>query len=109
MPALTAYAAALAEEYLALVPRQLVGVAQRTQKTTLFGVTYDSPFGIAPMGGTSLGCFRGDEVLARHLVHGPQHCRIADPAPAQGQQELHAADIVVARRLLGHAESPRRS
>ena len=48
-----------------------------------------------------------DEVLARNLVHGAQHCRIADPAPAQAEQELHAADIVVARRLLGHAESSR--
>jgi L-lactate dehydrogenase (cytochrome) len=49
---------------LALVPRQLVGVAQRTQKTTLFGVTYDSPFGIAPMGGTSLAGYNGDLSLA---------------------------------------------
>lgn len=49
---------------LALVPRQLVGVAQRTQNTTLFGVTYDSPFGIAPMGGTSLACHQGDLALA---------------------------------------------
>ena len=49
---------------LALVPRQLVGVAQRTQKTTLFGVTYDSPFGISPMGGTSLAGYQGDLALA---------------------------------------------
>jgi L-lactate dehydrogenase (cytochrome) len=49
---------------LALVPRQLVGVAQRTQHTTLFGVTYDSPFGISPMGGTSLAGYQGDLALA---------------------------------------------
>src|SRR4051812_12491266 len=49
-----------------------------------------------------------DEMLARHLVHGPQDRRIADAAPAQAEQELHAADIIVARRLLGHAESPPR-
>ena len=49
---------------LALVPRQLVGVAQRTQNTTLFGVTYDSPFGISPMGGTSLAGYQGDLALA---------------------------------------------
>src|SRR6478609_592162 len=49
-----------------------------------------------------------DEMLARHLVHGPQHCRIADAAPTQAEQELHTADVVVARRLLGHAESPPR-
>lgn len=49
---------------LALVPRMLVNVARRSQKTTLFGHTYDCPFGIAPMGGTSLARFRGDTALA---------------------------------------------
>jgi L-lactate dehydrogenase (cytochrome) len=49
---------------LALVPRQLVGVAQRTQNTTLFGVRYDAPFGISPMGGTSLAGYQGDLALA---------------------------------------------
>lgn len=52
-------------EELSLVPTVLVNVAARNQKTTLFGRTYDAPFGIAPMGGTSLGCYHGDEVLAR--------------------------------------------
>ena len=50
---------------LALVPRVLVNVSGRNQTTTLFGRTYDSPFGMAPMGGTSLACYRGDTVLAR--------------------------------------------
>ena len=50
---------------LALVPRMLVNVSQRAQKTTLFGQTYDAPFGIAPMGGTSLAAYQGDLVLAR--------------------------------------------
>ncbi len=49
---------------LALVPRMLVNVSGRSPKTTLFGQTYDSPFGIAPMGGTSLAAFQGDLVLA---------------------------------------------
>ncbi len=49
---------------LALVPRMLVNVSQRSQKTALFGRTYDSPFGIAPMGGTSLAAFQGDLALA---------------------------------------------
>jgi hypothetical protein len=48
-----------------------------------------------------------DEMLARHLVHRAQHRRIADAAPAQAEQELHAADTVVAGRLIGHAEPPR--
>jgi L-lactate dehydrogenase (cytochrome) len=50
---------------IALVPRMLVGVSQRSQKTELFGRTYDSPFGIAPMGGTSLAGYEGDLALAR--------------------------------------------
>src|SRR6188474_1231130 len=49
-----------------------------------------------------------DEMLAWYLVHGTQHGRIADAAPAQAEQELHTADIIVARRLLGHAEPPAR-
>lgn len=50
---------------LALVPRMLINVSGRSQKTELFGRVYDSPFGIAPMGGTSLAAFQGDLVLAR--------------------------------------------
>ena len=50
---------------LALLPRMLVNVSQRSQKTELFGRSYDSPFGISPMGGTSLAAFDGDLALAR--------------------------------------------
>ncbi|MBY3064682.1 alpha-hydroxy-acid oxidizing protein [Rhizobium laguerreae] len=47
-----------------LVPRVLVGVARRSQKVTLFGETYDSPFGVAPMGMESLVSYRGDLEIA---------------------------------------------
>jgi L-lactate dehydrogenase (cytochrome) len=50
---------------LALLPRMLVNVSKRSQHTELFGRRYDSPFGIAPMGGTSLAAFEGDLALAR--------------------------------------------
>jgi L-lactate dehydrogenase (cytochrome) len=50
---------------LAFVPRVLVNVAARTTSAPLFGHTYDAPFGMAPMGGTSLACYEGDTVLAR--------------------------------------------
>jgi L-lactate dehydrogenase (cytochrome) len=50
---------------LAFVPRMLVDSSARTQKATLFGRTYDAPFGIAPMGGTSMAAYEGDLVLAR--------------------------------------------
>jgi L-lactate dehydrogenase (cytochrome) len=50
---------------VALVPKALVDVSGRQTKTTLFGRAYDAPFGIAPMGGTSMAAFEGDLVLAR--------------------------------------------
>ena len=52
------------DEY-AFIPRMLVGTAGRTQQTELFGRVYDAPFGIAPMGGTSMAAYQGDLVLAR--------------------------------------------
>ena len=50
---------------LAFVPRVLVDVGPRTQKTVLFGRAYDAPFGFAPMGGSSMAAYQGDVVLAR--------------------------------------------
>ena len=41
-------------------PRVLVNVAAREQSVELFGVRYQSPFGIAPMGICSLTAYRGD-------------------------------------------------
>lgn len=45
--------------------RTLVDVSQRSQAVTLFGHTYRSPFGIAPMGINALSTYRGDVVLAQ--------------------------------------------
>ncbi len=50
---------------LELLPRVLVDVSGRTARTTLFGRGYDAPFGIAPMGGSSMAAYQGDIVLAR--------------------------------------------
>jgi len=50
---------------VAFVPRALLDTSERAQKTTLFGHTYDAPFGIAPMGGTGMVAYEGDLVLAR--------------------------------------------
>jgi L-lactate dehydrogenase (cytochrome) len=47
------------------LPRVLVNTRARHQKTTIFGRTYDLPFGFPPMGGTSLAAYRGDIVLAK--------------------------------------------
>ena len=48
----------------AFVPRVLVDISRRSQSVTLFGQTYDAPFGIAPMGIEALYAYRGDLVLA---------------------------------------------
>ena len=50
---------------LAFVPKALVDASARTHKTTLFGRSYDAPFGMVPMGGTSMVAYQGDLVLAR--------------------------------------------
>ncbi|WP_226507263.1 alpha-hydroxy acid oxidase [Pseudomonas sp. MWU16-30317] len=46
-------------------PRILEGVANRSQSIQLFGQTYQSPFGISPVGLAAMWCYRGDIVLAR--------------------------------------------
>lgn len=46
------------------VPRVLRDVSHRTQRLSLFGKTYSSPFGIAPLGISALSAYRGDVVLA---------------------------------------------
>jgi L-lactate dehydrogenase (cytochrome) len=45
-------------------PKVLVDVSRRSQEITLFGRTYASPFGIAPVGISALSAYRGDIVLA---------------------------------------------
>ncbi|MCU4414368.1 alpha-hydroxy-acid oxidizing protein [Acinetobacter sp. WU_MDCI_Axc73] len=46
------------------ITQVLTDVSQRHQKIELFGKTYNSPFGIAPMGLNALSTYRGDVVLA---------------------------------------------
>ena len=55
----------LAFDELGFVPRALTDVSNRSQQTTLFGRTYASPFGIAPMGVSALFAYRADVALAR--------------------------------------------
>lgn len=45
--------------------RVMVDVSRRSQEATLFGRTYASPFGIAPVGISAMSAFRGDLVMAR--------------------------------------------
>jgi L-lactate dehydrogenase (cytochrome) len=55
----------LAFDDFAFVPRVLIDVSKRSQQTSLFGRTYASPFGIAPLGISALSAYRGDIALAR--------------------------------------------
>lgn len=48
----------------ALRTRVMVDVSRRNQRTTLLGTTYDSPFGIAPVGISAISSYRGDLVMA---------------------------------------------
>ena len=48
-----------------LITPVLVGVAERSQETQLFGRTYAAPFGIAPMGGSSVVTYNGALQMAR--------------------------------------------
>lgn len=47
-----------------LVPRVLVDVSARQQRRSLFGVEYDHPFGIAPMGLSAAIAMDGDVTMA---------------------------------------------
>ena len=47
------------------VPRVLVDVSKRDQTVDIFGRTYASPVGLAPMGISAMSSYRGDIVLAR--------------------------------------------
>ena len=48
-----------------LLPRYLVDVSKRDQSATVFGRTYESPFGISPTGGVGLYRREGEVMLAR--------------------------------------------
>src|SRR3984957_20824020 len=47
-----------------LLPRYLVDVSKRDQTRTIFGQTFNSPFGISPTGGAGLFRYRADLMVA---------------------------------------------
>ena len=73
------------------LPRPLVDVSKRSQSIELFGATYASPVGIAPMGVSGLCCFDGDVALARAAVG------------AQVPSVLSAASTVPLERVMREA------
>jgi isopentenyl diphosphate isomerase/L-lactate dehydrogenase-like FMN-dependent dehydrogenase len=52
-------------EHIRFQPRTLVDVSKRSQKTTLWGETFDAPFGVAPTGASGMYCFDADVRIAR--------------------------------------------
>jgi L-lactate dehydrogenase (cytochrome) len=52
-------------EAIHFAPRTLLDVSQRSQKVTVFGIPYDSPFGISPMAPLGLCRYEGDIAAAR--------------------------------------------
>lgn len=46
-------------------PKVLVDVSARSQATEIFGQSYASPFGVAPVGISAIAAYRGDVVLAQ--------------------------------------------
>jgi len=72
------------------VTRVLRDVSARRQTIDLFGTTYTSPFGIAPMGLAALSAFDGDRVTARaaaragipYVLSGSSLTRLEDVAQA---------------------------
>ncbi len=52
-------------EHIRFQPRTLVDVSKRSQKKTLWGKTFDAPFGVAPTGASGMYCFDADVKIAR--------------------------------------------
>ena len=52
-------------ERIRFVPRTMVDVSKRSTKATLWGKTFNAPFGIAPTGASGLYCFDADVALGR--------------------------------------------
>jgi isopentenyl diphosphate isomerase/L-lactate dehydrogenase-like FMN-dependent dehydrogenase len=52
-------------ELIRFVPRALVDVSRRSQRVSVFGRSFDCPFGIAPIGAAGLYCRGAEIALAR--------------------------------------------
>ena len=74
----------------AFTTRILTDVSRRSQEITLFGQTYASPFGMAPMGIAALSAYRGDVVLAQAA----QRANI--PAIMSGSSLIRLEEVVEA-------------
>ena len=71
----------------------MVDVSRRNQKVELFGQTWDSPFGVAPVGISAISAYRGDLVLAQTAAAN----RI--PAIMSGTSLIPMEEVAKAARL----------
>lgn len=100
---------------IAFMPRYLLDVTERTQRRSLFGKMYDSPFGIAPMGYTGLFRPGSDLAMARaaaaanipFVLSGSSTEsmeRVAAAAPHHAWYQLYgAADLAITEDLVRRA------
>nr|WP_297353883.1 alpha-hydroxy acid oxidase [uncultured Caldimonas sp.] len=68
--------------------RVLVDVSRRTQAVELFGRSYASPFGIAPMGLCALSAYRGDLALAQAA------CQANVPMVLSGSSLIRLEEVI---------------
>ena len=102
-------------ERIRFVPRTLVDVSKRSQQTTVFGRTYDSPFGIAPTGASGMYCYEADVALARAARRANVQCvlstasfvpmeRVIEEAGGAPWFQLYMSkDLATAERLVTRA------
>ena len=102
---------------IAFMPRYLLDISARTQRLSLFGKTYDSPFGIAPMGYTGLFRPGSDIAMAQaaaaanipFILSGTSTDsleRVAAAAPDHTWYQLYgAADLSITEDLVRRAAS----
>ena len=101
-----------------LLPRYLVDVSKRDQTKTIFGQTFNSPFGISPTGGAGLFRYHADLMLAEaardanipYIMSGASNDTIeaaAKIAPKNHWYQLYAArDPAVNADMIRRARLP---
>ena len=78
-------------ERIRFVPRTLVDVSKRSQKVSLWGRTYESPFGIAPTGASGMYCYDADVALARAAHRANVPCVLSTASFVPMERVIEAA------------------
>ena len=78
-------------ERIRFAPRTLVDVSRRSQQVTVFGKTYDSPFGVAPTGASGMYCYDADVALARAARRANVPCVLSTASFVPMERVIEAA------------------